>query len=90
MALAETTRRDNLATFPAFASLAEVPRHGVSVGLGTIAGLSREAVMVVTGSHKREAARRLLASTGFDRAWPATILHRCRDARLWLDEAAAG
>jgi glucosamine-6-phosphate deaminase len=47
-------------------------------------------VMVVTGAHKREAARRLLAAPGFDPAWPATILHRCRGARLWLDEAAAG
>jgi glucosamine-6-phosphate deaminase len=90
VALAETTRADNLATFKGFASLAEVPRHGVSVGLGTIAALAREAVMVVTGAHKREAARRLLAASAFDPAWPATILHRCRGARLWLDEAAAG
>src|SRR5690606_13344298 len=35
--LAETTRRDNLKTFPDFRSLDEVPRHGVSVGLATIA-----------------------------------------------------
>jgi glucosamine-6-phosphate deaminase len=89
VALAETTRADNLATFPGFASLAEVPCDGVSVGLGTIAALAGEAVMVVTGADKREAARRLLAATDFDPAWPATILHRCRGARLWLDEAAA-
>src|SRR3954471_19513220 len=35
--LAETTRRDNLATFPAFPGLDDVPRHGVTVGLATIA-----------------------------------------------------
>ena len=32
---AESKRRDNLATFPGFASLDEVPERGVSVGLGT-------------------------------------------------------
>src|SRR5262245_56371255 len=30
--LAETTRQDNLGTFPGFKSLAEVPTHGISVG----------------------------------------------------------
>ena len=88
-ALAEATRADNLATFPAFASLDEVPRHGVSVSLGTISTLAHEAILVLTGAHKREAARRVLTATGFDPAWPATIVHRCRQAQLWLDRAAS-
>jgi glucosamine-6-phosphate deaminase len=86
--LAESTRRDNLATFPAFRDLAEVPEAGVSVGLGTIASLSRAAVMVIHGSHKRETARRLLASETFDPSWPATVVHACRGARIFLDRAA--
>jgi len=86
--LAESPRRDNLATFPAFHDLAEVPGSGVSVGLGTIAGLSRAAAMVIHGSHKREAARRLLAGEGFDPSWPATVIHACRGARILLDRAA--
>jgi glucosamine-6-phosphate deaminase len=87
--LAETTRRDNLGTFPDFRSLAEVPPYGLTVGLGTIAAQSRAVAMVIHGAHKRGAASRLLASTGFDSSWPATIVHRCRNAQIHLDRAAA-
>jgi len=89
VALADTTRRDNLGTFPQFRNLDEVPRHGVLVGLGTIAELSREVVMVMTGGHKREAARRLLAANRFTPDWPATLVHECARARILLDRAAA-
>ncbi|KGM34553.1 hypothetical protein P409_09590 [Inquilinus limosus MP06] len=89
VALAEETRRDNMATFPGFAAIAEVPHCGVSVGLGTIAGLSRAALMILHGAHKRQAARRLLESRDFDPDWPATILHRCRHPEIHLDAAAA-
>jgi glucosamine-6-phosphate deaminase len=56
--LAETTRRDNLATFPAFEALEAVPTHGVSVGLDTIARLSAAVVMVLNGAHKQAAPGR--------------------------------
>ncbi len=87
--LPESTRADNLRTFPTFASLDEVPRHGVTVGLGTIARHSRRAVLVLHGPEKRMAASRLLATDGVDQAWPASIIHGCRDGRIYLDEAAA-
>jgi glucosamine-6-phosphate deaminase len=87
--LAETTRRDNLATFPEFASIDEVPTHGVSVGLGSIARLSRRVTLIIHGAGKREAARRVLAAVDHEPDWPATFIHRCRDSRIWLDEAAA-
>jgi glucosamine-6-phosphate deaminase len=86
--LAETTRRDNMATFPEFASLDEVPTHGVSVGLGTIRDLSRSVRLVIHGSGKRIAAGRVLAATDFEPDWPATFIRRCRDARILIDEAA--
>ena len=86
--LAETTRRDNLATFPAFRSLDEVPTHGVSVGLGTITRLSRRVRLVIHGDAKRSTAARVLDATGFDPAWPATFISGCPDARIWLDAAA--
>jgi glucosamine-6-phosphate deaminase len=89
LAIAETTRRDNLATFPRFASLAEVPTHGVSVGLATIAA-SRAVRLVLHGAGKREAARRVLALDGFDPSWPVSIVHECRDAEVWVDEDALG
>ncbi len=87
--LAEATRRDNMATFPAFTSLDEVPKFGVSVGLGSIRRLSREVVLVIHGEHKRAAARRVWSTTSFDPAWPATVVHACSQARIFLDKAAA-
>lgn len=86
--LAETTRRDNMATFPDFDSLDEVPRHGVSVGLGTIRDLSRQVRLIIHGEGKRLATRRVLEVDDFDPSWPATFIHRCRGAQIWLDEAA--
>jgi glucosamine-6-phosphate deaminase len=87
VALAETTRRDNLVTFPEFASLAEVPTHGVSVGLGTIAA-ARAVRLVLHGADKRAATARVLALDSFDPAWPVSIVHECDDAEIWVDEAA--
>jgi glucosamine-6-phosphate deaminase len=85
--LAATTRRDNLATFPAFASVDEVPARGVSVGLGTIAA-ARALRLVLHGADKRAAAERLLALDRFDPAWPASVVHEHPDARILVDEEA--
>jgi glucosamine-6-phosphate deaminase len=90
VALAESTRRDNLVTFPAFRSLEEVPRHGVSVGLGTVSRLSRAVRLVLHGADKAAATSRLLACEGFDPSWPASIVTVCKDAEIWVDEAALG
>jgi glucosamine-6-phosphate deaminase len=89
LGLAEQTRRDNMATFPDFTSLDDVPRLGVSVGLGTIAQLSRSVAMVLVGASKRGSAARILGAPDFDPAWPATFIHRCPGARILLDEEAA-
>jgi glucosamine-6-phosphate deaminase len=86
--LAESTRRDNLATFPGFSALAEVPRRGVSVGLGTIAA-ARSLRLVLHGAHKSEATKRLLALDRHDPEWPASIVHEHPDAEIWLDTEAA-
>jgi glucosamine-6-phosphate deaminase len=88
--LAESTRRDNLGTFPKFGGLADVPAHGVSVGLGTIARHSRRVALVIHGAHKREAVRRLLQCPDFTPDWPASVILRCRKPSVWLDHAAAG
>jgi glucosamine-6-phosphate deaminase len=79
--LAETTRRDNLATFPEFASLDDVPAHGVSVGLGTIAA-ARRLRLVLHGPDKRAATERLLSLDRFDPSWPASIVHEHDDAKI--------
>jgi glucosamine-6-phosphate deaminase len=85
--LAESTRRDNVATFPEFSSADEVPRYGVSVGLGTIAD-ARRCRLVIHGRDKQLAARRLLARDRFDASWPASIVHDVADGQVWLDRAA--
>ncbi|MFD4973683.1 6-phosphogluconolactonase [Streptomyces sp. NPDC058424] len=86
--LADTTRVDNMGTFPDFASLDEVPRHGVTVGVHTIVANSRRAVMTVHGAHKREAVRRLATARGYDPSWPATLVIECADAALYVDRAS--
>lgn len=88
VALAETTRRDNLRTFPAFRSVDDVPTHGVSVGLGTIAA-ARELAVVTHGAEKRRAAAALLGGTRFRADWPATVALEHPHATLWVDDAAA-
>ena len=89
--LAESTRRDNLATFPEFASVDDVPTHGVSVGLGTIAARARLR-LVLHGADKRAAAARVARArplrpvvAGEHRARPsddAEILVDARERRL--------
>jgi glucosamine-6-phosphate deaminase len=86
--LATSTRRDNLATFPEFDTLDDVPLHGVSVGLGTIAD-ARSLRLVLHGPGKRAAAARLLAVNGFDPSWPASVVHDHPDAQVWIDKEAA-
>ena len=88
--LAEQTRRDNLQTFPDFASIDAVPRHGVTVGIETIRAQSRAVGMVVWGEGKREAYRRLSTAATYDPDWPATIYSICANATLYADRAAVG
>lgn len=79
--LAESTRRDNLATFPEFKSIEDVPDRGVSVGLATIAD-ARRLRLVMHGPDKRDATERLLSYERFDPEWPASIVHEHDDAEI--------
>lgn len=88
VAIADTTRRDNLATFPAFGGIDEVPTDGVTIGLRTVLS-ARRVVLLMVGTDKAPAFERLLACGGFDPSWPASIVHLCRDAHVIVDEAAA-
>lgn len=85
--LSEQTRNDNLETFPAFGSLANVPTQGVTVGIDTIAR-SREAMMVVWGESKRLTLSRILAARAYDVKWPATVIHECASREIIADVAA--
>lgn len=79
--LAESTRRDNLATFPEFESLDDVPTHGVTVGLATIMD-ARALRLVIHGADKRDAAERVLALDRYDPAWPVSVVHEHADAQI--------
>jgi glucosamine-6-phosphate deaminase len=87
--LARETRLDNMVTFPEFESLDQVPRHGVSVGISTIADLSRSAVLICLGARKQEAVRRLIAADNYDPSWPATIVTEILEAEIWIDIPAS-
>ncbi len=88
--LPDSTRRDNLATFPGFSDLTEVPRHGVTIGVATIAELSARAVLVATGADKQRAVARLAAADSYDPSWPASVVAACRDPAIYADQVAAG
>lgn len=88
--LPDSTRRDNLGTFPSFGGdLGNVPRHGVSVGVATLRDLSRSVLMLCHGAGKGAAVARLTAAERYDPAWPATVLSDCAAPRLFVDRAAA-
>lgn len=87
--LAQQTRRDNLATFPDFASIDQVPTHGVTVGIATIAA-ARASAMLVWGADKRIAFQHLAQATTYTPRWPASVWASCPDATLYADRSAAG
>ena len=72
--LAETTRQDNLSTFPDFRSLTEVPTHGVTVGLATITG-ARKVLAIAHGPGKARIARTVIDAGGFTTSLPATAFY---------------
>jgi glucosamine-6-phosphate deaminase len=87
--LAEQTRRDNMKTFPDFTSLDQVPGHGVTVGIDTIARHSKAAAMVLWGADKAHAFQRISAAPDYDPDWPATVIAACRNGELLADRDAA-
>jgi glucosamine-6-phosphate deaminase len=74
--LSEETRRDNLKTIPAFETLDQVPTHGISVGIDTIAS-AKESVMIVWGAGKRLTLTRIMSAGRYEPDWPATVIHEC-------------
>lgn len=88
--LPDSTRTDNLATFTSFGGdLSNVPRFGVTVGIGTISSLSRSVLMLCHGPDKGRTVARLTAASGYEPGWPATVVTECRSPALLVDRAAA-
>ncbi|WP_427006947.1 glucosamine-6-phosphate deaminase [Pseudarthrobacter sp. H2] len=82
--LVEQTRRDN-ARF--FRSLAEVPRHALTQGLGTILD-ARHVILLATGAQKAQAVRDLVEGP-VAAICAASVLQLHPHATILLDEAAA-
>lgn len=82
--LIEQTRRDN-ARF--FGSLAEVPHHVVTQGLGTILE-ARHVVLIATGARKAPAVRDFVEGP-VAAICPASVLQFHPHATILVDEAAA-
>jgi glucosamine-6-phosphate deaminase len=87
--LPESTRRDNLSTFPHLRSAADVPTYGVTIGTAELAELSHSVVMLLWGPNKAYAFDRVRQADSYDPMWPATIVHECRNALIYADEEAA-
>lgn len=83
--VALTTRIDNLGTFPEFKAVEDVPSYGVTVGIDTIASLSKKVTMIIHGRHKREAVKELLKRSAYDPTWPASIFYECANRELVVD-----
>ncbi|WP_405067816.1 6-phosphogluconolactonase [Kribbella sp. NBC_01510] len=87
--LPESTRRDNLSTFPHLRSPADVPTYGVTIGTAELAELSHSVAMLLWGPNKAYAFDRVRQADSYDPMWPATIVHDCRNALIYADEEAA-
>jgi glucosamine-6-phosphate deaminase len=88
--LLDSTRRDNLATFPTLSVLDAVPHFGITVGVGTIREHSRAVLMVAIGADKSRAVERLAGAQSYEPDWPATVFTECANPELLVDLAASG
>ena len=82
--LTEQTRRDNA---PFFADPAEVPRHVLTQGLGTILG-ARHLVLLALGEPKADAVAAAVEGP-LSASCPASVLQLHQHATVLLDDAAA-
>ena len=88
--LSNQTRLDNLKTFPKFKSLREVPKYGITVGLGTIYKLTKKAILVLSGKEKKKAAKIILSKKFYNNQWPASIIYKCKKQSIYIDMDALG
>ena len=85
--LSSKTRKDNMKTFTDFNNLSEVPKYGLTVGLKTISSLSKRVILVLTGKEKRLAFKTLKTLKKFDISWPASIVFKCKNYKIYADKA---
>ena len=84
--LSMSTRTDNMKTFPQFNNQNEVPKFGLTVGLKTIFSLSKTAILVLAGKEKKHAFNKITSMQKFNKSWPASIIHKCRNKKIYIDK----
>ena len=85
--LSMSTRTDNMKTFPQFNNFNEVPKFGLTVGLKTIFSLSKTAILVLVGKEKKQAFKKISSLKKFDKSWPASIIHKCKNNKIYIDKS---
>jgi glucosamine-6-phosphate deaminase len=85
--LSMSTRTDNMKTFPQFNNLNEVPKFGLTVGLKTIFSLSKTAILVLVGKEKKQAFKKISSLKKFDKSWPASIIYKCKNNKIYIDKS---
>lgn len=71
-----------------FATRDEVPRYAVTMGIGEIM-MAKRLLMILSGSNKEDAARRLLMSDEITCACPATMMKLHQDATVIITRELA-
>lgn len=87
--LADSTRRDNLRTYPAFGSVDAVPTHGVTMGIATMTDLAHRTVLLLPGAEKAAAFRHVRRCRDYDPEWPSSVVAACADGVVYADFSAA-
>ena len=85
--LSMQTRKDNMRTFSQFKNINEVPKYGITVGLNTISALSKSSILVLTGKEKKTAYKKISSLSKYDKNWPASIIHKCKKNKIYLDKS---
>jgi len=83
--IAQSTRMDNLGTFPEFIEVEDVPSHGTSVGLGTILS-SRQIIALAHGPQKADIVKRTLAAGKFSADLPSTCIYLSDNCQFFVSE----
>lgn len=86
--LADTTKRDNLRTYPQFDTIDVVPRSGVTLGIETIVAVSRRTVLVLPGAEKAATLAETVRRHAYDPDWPASVIHECQHGRIYTDDSS--
>ena len=83
--LEESTRIDNLKTYPEYRRLNNVPKYGITIGIDTIMAASKEVILVLSGDDKDFALHQLLSQSSYTSSWPVSVIFECENSSIYTD-----